>query len=212
LGAKLRRGQRPALVAALLMGVLSLLTTNAAGSVHSYSGVERAAGKKHASIKRPSQILAGPAGLMAGATSAPDLTYWVLVHHHGATNIQLLDRLNAKVETVVPESSAADAVAIVPSGPLIVGRATATSGSVEFHSPQTGIVEANLPLSGPVKALAVSANGATIYALVVRGRTSSVAVISASNAPWICITVNRGGRCSGSLVRAGRQSGNRSDQ
>lgn len=172
MGANGRRHLRLVLVSAVSPVVLSFITTSPGAW---------ATTKKSQSAEKPSQILAGPAGLISGATAAPDLTYWILAHRKGATNLQLLNRLNPKVEGIVPESAAADAVALVPAGPLIVGRATTRSGSLEFHSPQTGVLASNMPLSGPVKALAVSSDGSTIYALIVRGTTSSVAVIDATN-------------------------------
>ncbi|HEX3793728.1 MAG TPA: hypothetical protein VHV57_04435 [Acidimicrobiales bacterium] len=148
---------------------------------HQDSTVDRAVSKGKSKSSKPAAILSGPAGLVAASTSPPDLTYWVLAKRGRAENLQLIDRVSGKVQAIVPESTAADAIAEVPAGPLLVGRATATAGSLEFHSSTSGALGSSVALSGPVRGIAVSANGATINALIVTAKSSSVEVISATS-------------------------------
>ena len=82
--------------------------------------------------------------------------------------------------TVVPESSAANTMLEVPYGPLLVGRSVHQAGSLEIHSSTTGVLQANIPLTGPARSIASSANGATYYVLVTSRTSSSVEVISAT--------------------------------
>lgn len=162
--------------------VLVLLLFGAMWDAHAGAAVRRQHAKASKTQKLPTRtIIPGPAGLLAASTSVPNLSFWVLASHGAATNIQLILRASGKVSNIAPESTAADTVVEVPGGPLLVGRATKSTGSLEIHKATTGALMANVVLPGPVRAIATTANGDTYYVLAQSHSGQVIDVISAAS-------------------------------
>lgn len=109
--------------------------------------------------------MGAPAGLADAGPPQPNGTMWVLVKKPTAANIQLLDLSTHHIEGIVPVSASASAITELSTGTVVVGTATARTGSVELRNGTTGALERTVPISGPIKALASGSNGTTVYVL-----------------------------------------------
>lgn len=127
---------------------------------------------------KPSQILNGPAGLIAGAAPQANGTMWLLAHAGGATTLQQLDVSTGKIGSVLPESISARALAQAPSGDLAVGLGAGATGAVEIRNGSSGALVATVPVGAPVKALVAGTDGATLYVLNGTASSSSVTLVS----------------------------------
>jgi hypothetical protein len=132
----------------------------------------------------PPRIVAASAGTISGTSPSSDGRVWAL---GGTRNVKTLTEIrmrDGEVLNIAPASAASTAVAQSVTGQLIVGTATATAGTVEFHNGSTGAVLDAIPLPAPVISLAAGDDGATFYAL--NGHNSrlgndNVAVIDSQN-------------------------------
>ena len=109
--------------------------------------------------------MGAPAGLEGVGPPQPNGNMWVLAKKATAANVQLLDLSTHKIEGIVPVSANASAITELSTGTVVVGTATAHTGSIEFRNGTTGALERTVSISGPVKALAPGSNGTTVYVL-----------------------------------------------
>ena len=103
---------------------------------------------------------------------------WLLAESKGDATLQELDLSSGKIQTVVPESTAAHALAQSPSGVVAVGVATGSTGAVELHNGSSGALIATVAVGAPVKGLAAGADGSTLYVLNGTATSSSVTLLN----------------------------------
>jgi DNA-binding beta-propeller fold protein YncE len=103
---------------------------------------------------------------------------WLLAESKGDATLQELNLTSGKIQTVVPESTAAHALAQSPSGVVAVGVATGFTGAVELHNGSSGALIATVAVGASVKGLAAGADGSTLYVLNGTGTSSSVTLVN----------------------------------
>lgn len=130
-----------------------------------------------ASVK-PDKILSGPAGLLAAASPQPNGAMWLLAQSGGTATLQRLDVATGKIGSVLPESTSARSLAQSPSGALVVGLGTGSTGAVEIRNGSSGALTATVPVGAPVKDVVAGADGATLYVLDGTSTSSSVTLVS----------------------------------
>jgi DNA-binding beta-propeller fold protein YncE len=134
--------------------------------------------KKLAATVKPVAIYPGPRGLVAGAAPQPNGYMWLLAESGTTATLQELDLATHEVASVVPESSAARAIAQSPSGVVAVGLGTRTTGAVELRNGSSGALLATVPVGAPVKAVYAGADGSTLYVLDATASSASVTLVS----------------------------------
>jgi DNA-binding beta-propeller fold protein YncE len=110
-------------------------------------------------------------------------TFWVLAGSHKARNLQLVASHGRKyrITIIVPLNTSATCVTQVPAGLLVIGQGSGRVGSLQIRNGRTGALQTTLPMPGGVYAVATSPDGATYYALVRSGGSSSVLAVNAAN-------------------------------
>jgi DNA-binding beta-propeller fold protein YncE len=106
---------------------------------------------------------------------------WILVKATGSANIQSFDLSKGTTLGIVPVGSDASAITELSTGVVAVGTAAGTAGSVELRNGTSGALSATIPVSGPVKALAPGADGATLYVLTGTVKSEAISVLDTSN-------------------------------
>jgi len=103
---------------------------------------------------------------------------WLLAESGGDATLQELNLTSGKIETIVPESTAAKSLVQSPSGVVAVGVATGSTGAVELRNGSSGAVVATVPIGAPVKGLAAGADGTTLYVLNGTATSASVTLVN----------------------------------
>ena len=126
---------------------------------------------------KPLSIVAGPAGIVSGATPDSSNDSWVLVNLGNRANLQDINVTTGKVAGVDPITNQAHVVTVAPGGQIGLGLGVGVSGAVEFFSPQGFNLQGEVPLSGPVTDLVTGSDGTTYYALQdVKGAFSATVI------------------------------------
>jgi hypothetical protein len=128
---------------------------------------------------KPSSVIAGPAGLLAGVQPQPNGMMWLLAGNATEKTLQELNVTNGNIAMSVDESNTAVSVAQLSSGIVGVGLATATTGALELHNGSSGALLTSVPIGAPVKAVAPGFDGQTFYVLNGNATSSSVTLVNA---------------------------------
>ncbi len=131
-----------------------------------------------ATTTKPEATFGAPSGLLAGGQPQPNGVMWLLAESGQAATLQELNLDSGKIQTIVPESTAAKALVQSPSGVVAVGVATGATGAVELHNGSSGAMVATVPVGAPVKGLAAGADGTTLYVLNGNATSASVTLVN----------------------------------
>jgi hypothetical protein len=137
----------------------------------------KASTAKTSNNARPSQIISGPAGLLAG--TAPQLSgqIWVLSGTPATKTLHQLTLPAGTLSKALPVSTGADAIEQSTSGLLALGLSSQSTGAVQFFNGSTAAPVGTVAVGAPVTALTAGADGATFYALNGTATSMSVTVI-----------------------------------
>lgn len=106
---------------------------------------------------------------------------WLLARVGGVADVTPLNLATSKVGGAVPVSSAADALTELSTGTVVVGTATASTGSIELLNGTSGTLSSTIAMSDPVKAVAAGSDGTTVYALEAAPSAEAIAVVDTTS-------------------------------
>ena len=127
------------------------------------------------------KIFAAPAGLVAAGQPQANGIMWLLSRVGGIADVTPLNLATGKSGGAVPVSSAADSLTELSTATVVVGTATASTGSLELLNGTSGSVSNTIAMSDPVKAVAPGADGTTVYALETAPSAEAIAVVNTSS-------------------------------
>lgn len=131
---------------------------------------------------RATNVIAAPAGLLAGAQPQPNGVLWLLAGDASEKTLEELNLTTGKINLIVPESKSAISVAQLSSGIVGVGLATQDTGSLELHDGSSGALLGSVPIGAPVMNVASGPDAQTFYVVNGNATTSSVTVVNAQSA------------------------------
>ncbi len=132
--------------------------------------------KKRHRPKR-AQAVPAPVGLLSASAPQANGIAWVLAGGRRVKTINEIQLSTGKQEHATGVSTDAQAVTQSSAGLIALGLGTARAGAVELLDGSTGSLDATIPVSDPVIALAFGDDGTTLYALEGVGKVRAVAVI-----------------------------------
>lgn len=172
MGRKHAAGRLPARVSVCAVALAIALAIAGCGAGSS----SKSAAKQRHKPKRV-QAVAAPAGLLSASAPQANGIAWVLAGSERVRTINEIQLSTGKQEHATGVSPDARAVTQSSTGLIALGLGTARAGAVELMNGSTGSLDATVPLSGPVIALAFGDDGTTLYALEGAGKVRAVSVI-----------------------------------
>jgi len=160
---------RGALPGCLLASVLALAGCGSGGTPSAH---HRSSGHT-----KPFEVVPGPAGLRSSGPPQPNGMVWMLAGTPKDRTINEVNLVSKIQRQVVGVSSNARAVTQSSTGLIALGLATRRTGAVELLSGSAGSVDATVPVSDPVLALAFGDDGTTLYVLEGAGQVRAVAIV-----------------------------------
>jgi hypothetical protein len=130
-----------------------------------------------ATTQRP-HIVPAPAGLVAITQVQADGSLWTL---SGSATVKTLTRVDVASGAVLARigvSNAATTLVQSYTGILVLGSSTPSAGSLEVRNGTTGAIQKTIAVSGPVIRMALSPDGATLFALDGTATVRAVEVVN----------------------------------
>ena len=106
---------------------------------------------------------------------------WLLARVGGVADVTPHNLSTGKAGGAVPVSSAADSLTELSTATVVVGTATASTGSLELLNGTSGSLSSTIAMSDPVKAVAAGSDGTTVYALEAAPSAEAIAVVDTTS-------------------------------
>lgn len=127
---------------------------------------------------KPTKVIPGPAGLIAGTAPQLNGDLWVLAGTLGIRTLHQLDLTTDTFGPALPATGSATSLTQSSSTLLGLGLASSLTGAVEFVDGATGATISTVAVGGPVREVTAGSDGSTFYALDGSSHSATVSAVS----------------------------------